>query len=110
MADKAVVPLLYEGRHVDQVVYPDPMDREFSRVTENLTDAQKTDLKRKFSTTDQLNQARQKVKEVAYDISSHFRDTFQGTPFKGQLVAPNKATALLYKEFLDDLGEVTSTC
>lgn len=108
VADKAVVPLLYEGRHVDQMVYGEPMDREFSRVTENLSDAQAADLKRKFSTTDQLNQARQKVKEVAYDISRHYQDTFQGTGLKGQLVAPNKATALLYKEFLDELGEVSA--
>lgn len=108
VADRAVVPLLYEGRHVEQVVYPEPMDREFARVADNLSEAQQADLKRKFSSTDQLNKARQKVREVAFDISAHFRDTFQGTPFKGQLVAQDKATALLFKECLDDIGAVSS--
>lgn len=44
----------------------------------------------------------------AFDISEHFRANWQGSGFKAQLVAPNKATALKYHEYLQDVGEVSS--
>jgi type I restriction enzyme, R subunit len=106
--DEAVVPLLYEGRHVEQIVYSEPIDAWFGRVTENLTEQQRADLKHKYATSDQLNKARQKVERIAWDISLHFRDTWKGTPFKGQLVAQDKVTALSYKELLDEIGMVSS--
>jgi len=106
--DKAVVPLLYEGRDVPQTVDREAIDRWFERVTATLTTEQKADLKKKFASADQLNKAEQKVKTIAYDISGHFHDNWQGTPFKAQLVAPNKSTALMYKSFLDECGLVSS--
>ena len=106
--DKAVVPLLYEGRDVEQRVDRQSVDKWFEVITANLTKEQKADLKKKFTTTDQLNKAEQKVKEIALDISIHFRDTWQGTPAKAQLVTQDKLTALLYKKFLDEFGMVTS--
>jgi type I restriction enzyme R subunit len=106
--DKAVVPLLYELRLVDQTVDEGQIDDWFDRTTRDLTEAQIADLKTKYSTTDQLNKTEQKIKAIAWDISEHFRLNFQGTGFKGQLVAPDKATALLYKKFLDEFGAVVS--
>ncbi|MCL4473786.1 MAG: HsdR family type I site-specific deoxyribonuclease [Actinobacteria bacterium] len=106
--DKAVVPLLYEGRHVEQFVDEQGIDAWFERITAGLSKEQSADLKKKFSTTDQLNKAEQKVKAIAWDISEHFRDNWQGTGFKGQLVAQDKATALLYKQYLDEFGMVSS--
>ena len=108
VADKAVVPLLYEGRHVEQHVDSLGIDAWFERITANLSKEQAADLKKKFSTTDQLNKAAQKVMAIAWDISVHFRDNWQGTGFKGQLVAQDKATALLYKKCLDEFGIVSS--
>lgn len=106
--DKAVVPLLYEGRHVEQYVYKEVIDTWFARVTEDLSEEQQADLKKKYSNSDQLNKAAQKVARIAYDISTHFRDTWQGTGFKGQLVTPDKATALRYKDLLDEFGMISS--
>lgn len=106
--DKAVVPLLYEGRHVDQKVDSEAVDDWFERITASLSDEQKHDLKRKFSSSDQLNKAEQKVMRIAWDVSDHFRDNWQGTPYKAQLVAQDKATALLYKRFLGEFDMVTS--
>ncbi len=106
--DKAVVPLLYEGRDVEQRVDRETIDRWFEIITTNLTKEQKADLKKKFSTTDQLNKAEQKVREIALDISLHFRDHWQGTPYKAQLVTQDKSTALLYQQFLDEFGMVSS--
>jgi type I restriction enzyme R subunit len=106
--DKAVVPLLYEGRHVEQKVDTESVDAWFDRITENLTREQKADLKKKFTSTDQLNKAQQKVMRIAWDVSEHYRDNWQGTPYKAQLVTQDKATAMLYKKFLDDFGLVSS--
>ncbi len=55
--DKAVVPLLYEGRHVEQKVDSESIDSWFDKITKNLTKEQAADLKKEFSTTDQLNKA-----------------------------------------------------
>ncbi|MGR3303657.1 MAG: type I restriction endonuclease subunit R [Candidatus Scalindua sp.] len=106
--DEAVRPLLYEGRHVEQKVDSESIDSWFEKITEKLTKAQAADLKKKFATTDQLNKAEQKVMRIAWDISEHFRDNWQGTPFKAQLVAQDKKTALMYKRYLDEFGIVIS--
>jgi type I restriction enzyme, R subunit len=108
VADKAVVPLLYEGRHVDQIVDRAQIDRWFDRITERLSREQAADLKHKFASTGQLAKAEQRVAAIAWDVGAHFADTWQGTGFKGQLVAQDKATALLYKKYLDEYGRVTS--
>lgn len=106
--DNAVVPLLYEGRDVEQRVDRQSIDRWFNIITANLTKEQKADLKKKFTTTDQLNKAEQKVREIALDISLHYRDNWQGTPYRAQLVTQDKSTALLYKRNLDEFGIVSS--
>ena len=38
----------------------------------------------------------------------HYRDNWQGTPYKAQLVTQDKSTALLYKKYLDEFGMVSS--
>ncbi len=106
--DKAVVPLLYEGRHVNQDVDKKGIDQWFEQVTEKLTKEQKADLKQKFSTSDQLNKTDEKVKAIAWDIGIHYTTYWQGTRFKGQLVTQDKLTALKYKKYLDEFGKVSS--
>lgn len=106
--DRAVVPLLYEGRHVVQEVDERAMDKWFEVVTKPLTPAQRADLKRKFSTADQLNKADRKIYLMAFDISEHFRQNWKGTGFKAQLTADSKASALKFKEYMDEFGQVTS--
>ena len=107
--DKAVVPLLYEGRHAYQEVNEKPLDTYFDLVSEPLNKYQKADLKKKFSRADQLNVAEQKIYAISWDISLHFRDNFKDkTPFKGQLVTQSKLAAIKYKRELDKIGIVSS--
>ena len=106
--DKAVVRLLYEARHVPQDVEREAIDGWFEKITLGLTDDQKADLKRKFSTERQLNKATQKVRMIAWDVSLHYKNTYQGTGLKGQLVTPDKETALKYKQFMDEFGMVST--
>ncbi|MDR2848511.1 MAG: HsdR family type I site-specific deoxyribonuclease, partial [Bacteroidales bacterium] len=106
--DGAVVPLLYEGRIVPQIVHENVIDKYFDMVSEPLTEYQTADLKKKFSRADQLNQAEQRIYTIAWDISKHYHDNWQGTGFKGQLVCPRKSIAIKYKQFLDEIGKVSS--
>jgi type I restriction enzyme R subunit len=108
VADKAVVPLLYEGRNAFQYVNENPVDVFFKKISEPLTEYQKADLKKKFSRADQLNIADQKIYAIAWDISIHFRDNWQGTGFKGQLVCQSKEAAIRYKNYLDEIGIVST--
>ncbi len=106
--DKAVVPLLYEGRLAELTVNQAAIDTWFERVTQNLTAEQKTDLKRKFSRAEEVNAAEQRIAQIAYDLSEHYRQNFQGTGFKAQLATSKKLIALKYKKYLDEFGLVSS--
>lgn len=108
VADGAVVPLLYEGRLVEQHVNGGVIDKWFEKISEGLNDNQKADLKRKFSRMDALGKTGQAIRAKAFDISEHFRQNWQGTGFKAQLVAPSKAAAVRFKEVFDEIGHVTS--
>jgi type I restriction enzyme R subunit len=112
VADGAVVPLLYEGRHHLIEVNEKPLDNYFDRVSEPLTPYGKAALKRKFSSTAQLNKAEEVIHARAWDISDHYEQNVQGIFFgtlkaKGQLVAPNKTTAIRYREFIKQIGKVS---
>ena len=106
--DKAVVPLLYEGRIVPQSVNEEPIDNFFDMVCEDLTEYQSTDLKKKFSRTDILNQTEQRIYSISIDISKHYSENWQYTGFKAMLVTPKKKVAIQYKKFLDEIGKVSS--
>lgn len=104
--DKAVVPLLYEGRHIVQEVNQKPVDTLFEAMCEGLTPEQKNDLKRKFTARDELNRLHSRLYLIAWDVSQHFSKQWKGTGFKGQLTAPGKKEALLLKGFFDQFGKV----
>lgn len=106
--DKAVVPLLYEGRIVPQSVAEGPIDSFFNQVCEDLSEYQTADLKKKFSRTDIINQTEQRIYSIATDISKHYADNWQNTGFKAMLVTPKKRVAILYKKYLDEIGKVSS--
>lgn len=108
VADGAVVPLLYEGRHVEMTQNKEAVDLWFERHTQGLSREQQADLKRKYARAEMLNKADQVIYMRAFDISEHFRANWQGTGFKAQLVAPNKASALKYNAYLNEIGVVSS--
>ena len=108
VSDKAVVPLLYEGRHVEMKQDKTAVDLWFERHTAGLSESQKADLKKKYARAELLNTVDQVVYMRAFDISEHFRTHWQNTGFKAQLVAPLKSVAIRYHQFLNELGSVSS--
>ena len=108
VADKAVLPLLYEGRHVVQEVQNKSIDNYFDKICDGLSKEQQADLKRKYSRADQLNEADQKIYCIAWDISLYYEKEWKGTGFKAQLTTPSKTAALKYKQYLDEIDKVSS--
>ncbi|MBC6413958.1 MAG: type I restriction endonuclease subunit R [Chromatiales bacterium] len=106
--DKTIVSLLYEARHVGIKQDQADIDLWFERHTDDLSDEQKADLKRKYARARMLNKTEQVIYARAWDISMHFRENWQDTEFKAQLVAPDKLTAIRYHHALEDIGCVSS--
>lgn len=105
--DKTVTPLLYEERIPDLSTNDKAIDAWFDRITDKLSDKQRTDLKRKFSQKGQIYQTEGRIELIAHDISDHFQN-FKRQGLKGQLACDSKASAIQYKKLLDKIGKVTS--
>ncbi|KPV54132.1 hypothetical protein SE17_05600 [Kouleothrix aurantiaca] len=104
VADHAVVPLLYEGRIVEQEVDKQQLELWFERTTRHLTDEQKADLKRKMSQSEAINATEQRIKEIAYNIALHYQETFKSDGWKGQVACASKRIALKYWRYLRENG------
>jgi type I restriction enzyme, R subunit len=114
VADGAIVPIIYEGRHAVQDVNQKALDRGFDHVAEDLTPYETADLKKKYSRANLIGKTEQRIDEIARDISDHYSEnwgidqTGERSGFKGMVVTPDKATAIKYKKALDLIGKVTS--
>ncbi|MCS3796409.1 type I restriction endonuclease subunit R [Niastella sp. OAS944] len=94
--DKAVVPLLYEGRSAKLSVNRSAIDKEFSRVSEPLPVYQTRELQKKFASITQIYKSQQVVEEIAYDICKHYCENWRGKGFKAMLAVPLRETAIKY--------------
>lgn len=108
VADKAVVPLLYEGREVVTDVDDVQIDRWFEVHTRDLSDDQRADLKRKMSRAREIEGVDSRLQSIAFDIGQHFSANFKGTGLKGQIAASSKRAAILLKKLFDEFGMVTT--
>lgn len=100
--DKAVVPLLYEGRSAKLSVNRSALDKEFTRVSEPLTEYQTKDLQRKFASITKIYKSQQVVEEIAYDIAKHYCENWQGKGFKAMLAVPLRETAIKYLRYFEN--------
>ena len=104
--DKAIVPLIYEGRFVEQTVDEANIDLWFEQTTKRLTASQKDDLKRKWSSMKRLASTEARIKRIALDINNHFVEGYKDTGFKAMLATNRKRDAVSYLacfEQFDDL-------
>lgn len=106
VAEGAVVPLLYEGRLVEQDIDAKAVDAWFERSTRELSAAQKRDLKKRMSRPAVLLGVSDWLRCVAFDIGQHYRQNFHGSGLKGQVVVPSKRDAILMKRIFDEIGDV----
>lgn len=101
--DKAVTPLLYEERKPELNVNEKAVDSWFDRITEGLSEAQRADLKRKYSRKGAVQSSDDRIRLIALDIANHFsKHIIDG--LKGQLACDSKLSAIKYKKYLDEAG------
>lgn len=103
--DKAVVPLLYEGRVVAETLDAAALDAWFERSSEGLTPEQKAELKRRMSAPGVIQTVEARLKAIAWDIRQHYLQGLKGTGLKGQIVAPDKQSAVMLRTLFDALNE-----
>jgi type I restriction enzyme, R subunit len=106
--DKAVVPLLYEGREIVSDVDGKLIDRWFDVHTRDLSEKQRADLKRKMSRAREIEGVETRLQMIAFDSGQHFSSNFKGTGLKGQLAAPSKRAAIQLKKLFDLFGVVST--
>ena len=106
--DKAIVPLIYEGKFVDQNVDEANIDLWFDQVTRRLNDAQKADLRDKWSTIKRLASTDARIKRIALDVNLHFIEGYKNTGFKAMLACNFKKDAIRYQKCFEEFGDLTT--
>ena len=106
--DGAIVPLIYEGRFVEQNVDEANIDLWFDQVTRRLNDAQKADLRDKWSTIKRLASTDARIKRIALDINLHFIEGYKNTGFKAMLACNFKKDAIRYQKCFEEFGDLTT--
>lgn len=105
--DKAVVPLLYEGRLVDQWINDENgLERKFKMISRNLNEEQKEDLKKKWARFQKVASSERRLEIIALDINQHYKDTWQGTGFKAILATASKFEAIRYHQIFEEYGDI----
>lgn len=107
LADKIVLPLIYEGRYVPLYQDEEQINRRADRVSEDLTNKQKYILQKQVERK-VLAENPDRIAEICHDVQKHFVSRFQGTGLKAQLVAPSKFAALMMKKFFEVQGKIQS--
>ena len=106
MEDGAIVPLIYEGRFVEQNVDKDNIDLWFKQTTKRLTETQRDDLSRKWSSIRRLTSTDARIKRIALDINEHFIEGYKDTGFKAMLATNYKRDAIRYLECFEQFGDL----
>lgn len=106
MNDGAIVPLIYEGRFVDQRVDEGNIDLWFEQTTKRLTKSQKQDLAKKWSSIRRLTSTDARIKRIALDINKHFIESIKNTGFKAMLATNYKRDAIRYLKCFEMFGDL----
>ena len=106
--DRVIVPLIYEGKMVEQKVHSDAIDQRLEMITRKLDDKQKEDLKEKWSTFNRVASSNPRIELIAFDINEHFLKNFKTheNSFKGMVVADSKISAIRYQQAFEELGDL----
>jgi type I restriction enzyme, R subunit len=106
--DKAIVPLLYEGRMVEQTVNQKAIDNRLEMITRHLNEKQKEEVMKKWSKFERIASSNQRISMIAFDINQHFLDNYKtkGSQFKAMLATNSKIESIRYLEAFEELGDL----
>lgn len=102
LKDKAIVPLIYEGKMVDQEVSKEAIDMRLDMLTRNLTSEQKIEVMKKWSRFEKVASSEQRLELIAWDIASNYNQTLKGTGFNSMLACNKKVEAVKYYNIFKD--------
>ena len=96
LKDKAIVPLIYEGKMVDQEVTREAIDMRLEMLTKNLKEEAKNEVMQKWSRFEKVASSEQRLELIAWDIASNYNETLKGTGFNAMLACNKKVEAVKY--------------
>lgn len=102
LKDKSIVPLIYEGKMVDQEVSKEAIDMRLDMLTRNLTEEQKIEVMKKWSRFEKVASSEQRLELIAWDIASNYNQTLKGTGFNAMLACNKKVEAVKYYNIFKD--------
>jgi type I restriction enzyme R subunit len=104
VADRATVPIFYEGRLPELRILGNTLDAIFDRVFADRSDEEREAIKKKYATEVSVAGAPKRVEAICLDLIDHFTRFIQPNGFKAQIVTVSREVACLYKETLDRLN------
>lgn len=106
--DKAILPLLYDGRMVDQAVNRQAIDLQLDIITRHLNKEHKEEVYKKWARYEKIASSLQRIDLVAYDINEHFLREYKtkSSIFKGMMAVNEKKDAVRYLRAFEALGDL----
>ena len=105
--DKAVLPLLYEGRLVDQWIADEKgLDRKFEKISKHLNEEQTLDLKKKWTRFQRVASSERRLEMIMIDINEHFKMNLKNTGLKALLATSSKYEAIKYYNLFEEEGDL----
>ena len=107
--DGAVLPLLYEGRMIDQVISnPEALKKRFEMITRDLSDEARRDLQNKWARFQKVASSGQRLEYIAYDIFDHYKKTLRlsTSNFKAMFATSSKYEAIKYHEIFQEYSDL----
>ncbi len=104
LKDKSIVPIIYEGRMVDQFVQKEALDEKLEIITRNLSSKQKELVERKWSNYEKVASTDQRIWKIALDIYNHYIDNLKDTGFNAMLACNKKIQAIKYYKEFEEIG------
>lgn len=98
LADKVIVPLIYEGRFIPLEQDEGAINRQSERLLASISDGQREKV---IKTVEKkaIRSVPAGIEEICLDIAKHYEKNFQNTGLKAQIVAPSKTAALIMQEW-----------
>lgn len=107
LIDKTIVPILYEGKMVNQEVSKEAIDMRLDMLTRDLKEEQKRKVMHKWSRFEKVASSEQRLELNAWDIAKNYKDTLKDTGFNSMLACNKKIEAIkYYKIFKEEFPEL----
>ena len=104
--DGVIVPLVYDGRIVPQNLTSDKINNYFQSILAPLTEPQKEDMRKKWSSFVRLAPTDQRISMIAFDIHEHFLTYCKPRGYKAMAAVSTRAAAVQLERAINGIGGV----